>query len=300
VTQWPSHNFMVGYFPLQAQLEYWKDSNDVFSSTVSAVVRSEIEPADDGMMVKGHWRFSSGVDEAHWVLLATQSGLCLIPKGEFQIVDDWHVSGLSGSGSKSVVIERCFVPRHRFVSADILKSGRTYGFENYESAFYKVPHTIWAPAMLAAAVVGMAQGVIDRFDERISTRKDGSTGIAAAERPGAQLRFAEAGASVDSARLLLRELFSGAAATARGGTEMNLLERARFRRNTAYIVKRCVGAVDLLMESGDASALYATNPIQRLARDTRAAALHVSLTWDEPALQYSRVCWGLPPQTRLI
>jgi len=58
-----------------------------------------------------------------------------------------------------------------------------------------------------------------------------------------------------------------------------------------------VQAADRLFDGGDASAVYESNPIQRFYRDLRTAAVSISQTWDEPAIQYSRVRWGLPPQT---
>ena len=72
-----------------------------------------------GHRLKGRWGFASGCDHAQWFLLnalakdggKTEERLFLVPVGEIEIVDDWHVMGLCGTGSKSVTVKDSFVPR---------------------------------------------------------------------------------------------------------------------------------------------------------------------------------------------
>ena len=46
-------------------------------------------------------------------------------------------------------------------------------------------------------------------------------------------------------------------------------------------------------------ALYEVTGLHRLARDVRAGALNYAVAFDEAGAQYSRVRWGLEPQTLL-
>ena len=41
----------------------------------------------------------------------------LVPKQDFTIEDDWFVTGLSGTASKSIVLRDVFVPEHRVLNA---------------------------------------------------------------------------------------------------------------------------------------------------------------------------------------
>jgi hypothetical protein len=50
----------------------------------------------------------------------------------------------------------------------------------------------------------------------------------------------------------------------------------------------------------DSSALYNVNLLHRQARDVRAGSLQFVLHWEETAMAYSRIHWGLEPQTMLI
>jgi 3-hydroxy-9,10-secoandrosta-1,3,5(10)-triene-9,17-dione monooxygenase len=146
----------------------------------------------------------------------------------------------------------------------------------------------------------MAQGVVDAFAERALVRREPHTREPAFERPSTQLDFAEATAEVDGARRVLRKVHADELAISAAGGLAPIEERARIRRDIAYANRLCVRAVDRLTSSGDSSALYDEHAVHRLARDARASALQFAIHWGETAVQYSRVCWGLEPQTMLI
>ncbi len=201
---WPSHNFMVGMFTEEAQKEYWAGSFDTLASTASAVVKLSAEQVDGGLRVSAQLRYSSGCDYADWLIIVIPAGMCLLPKSDFRIEDDWFVMGLRGTGSKAVVIEDVFVPPHRFVPMELLMSGRSPGAELYpENPYYRISMGISLTPTLVGPIIGMAKGLLELFDERVVKRIDLHTGMRACERPGTQLRYAEASAGVDAAVLVL-------------------------------------------------------------------------------------------------
>jgi 3-hydroxy-9,10-secoandrosta-1,3,5(10)-triene-9,17-dione monooxygenase len=294
--QWPGHQFMAGMYQMEAQEEYFAQSPNTFSSTASAVVKMDVQPVDGGYVINSHTKFSSGVDAAEWIHLNTPIAQCLVPKSDFKIVDDWYVMGLRGTGSKAVVIDDAFVPEHRTVPLERLVRGASYGADLYpENPYYRSPFVLVLNTMLLGPVVGMARGLIEIFDERVRKRRDTHTLQPAFERPGTQLRFAEASAEVDAAALILRRICADLRALGEAGQEVSLPDRARLRRDVAYAAKLCIQAADRLLESGDASGMYDSSLLQRWARDIHMGALQFVLTWDEPAIAYSRVRWGLEP-----
>jgi 3-hydroxy-9,10-secoandrosta-1,3,5(10)-triene-9,17-dione monooxygenase len=205
-SQRPGHNLVVGMFPMAAQEEYWAESHDVLCSTASAIVACKCESAVGGIQFSGRWKFSSGIDGSHWAIVSVADQFCLVPCADYRIVDDWHVSGLRGSGSKSIVVDNAFVPEHRMFSAQSFFEGRTLGREYYDNPFYRLPYLMWAPGLIGASVLGATQGVVDVFEDRVLKRVD-MMGVPAKESGGNQLRFAEASAEVDAARLILRRQF---------------------------------------------------------------------------------------------
>jgi len=104
---------------------------EVFSGSRFATGAGSLKPSgraeilEGGYRVTGSWGFGSGIHHANWVVansLATRQGevvkpvqvvALVIPIGEVEILDDWYVSGLSGSGSSSYRVADVFVPSRR-------------------------------------------------------------------------------------------------------------------------------------------------------------------------------------------
>src|SRR5215470_6606791 len=79
---------------------------------------------DGGYVLNGSWSFASGCDHASWAYLgafimspdakpSSEGAFFLLPIGDCEIVDNWFVSGLAGTGSKDIVVSDVFVPAHR-------------------------------------------------------------------------------------------------------------------------------------------------------------------------------------------
>ncbi|MHC8380486.1 acyl-CoA dehydrogenase family protein [Pseudomonas sp. LB3P14] len=292
-----NHNMLIGMFPEKTQQEVWGEGRDSLISTVSTGGVATFEDVDGGLRVSGEIKFSSGVDHANWLIMIHPKGLLLFPKQDFNIKDDWFVMGMKGTGSKSVILDNAFVPSHRMVSPEALGACENYGTAHYEAIHYGMPFAVWTSTSHTSVILGMTRGVLDLFDNQIRNRKDSHTGQPAIERPGWQFRFAEAAAEVDAAELVFEGVFRDMAKWHTAGAPVSVEERARVRRNIVYTTKLCVQAVERLFDGGDASAVYEKSPIQRFYRDIRTAGISISQVWDEPALQYARVHWGLPQQT---
>ena len=294
------HQLMAGWFSLEAQEEYWANGIHTLSSTVAGMSMAR-EEIDGGIRLSGRGRFSSGIDYAEWLILTTNFETCLIPRSDFEIIDDWHVHGLQGTGSKGLMIEDAFVPRHRIVTHEQMVQGSYPGAALHDAPWYRVrsPWAVLGHAILAP-VIGMAQGVLDIFDERARERIDPMALEPAVERPGPQLRFAEASAEVEAARLLMRQNLAVVRASGETRQPLPIEARAEIRRNIVYAAKLAIQATNRLVDGMDSSALYQNNFLHRQARDVRAGALQFVLHWEETAIQYSRVHWGLEPNTPLI
>jgi 3-hydroxy-9,10-secoandrosta-1,3,5(10)-triene-9,17-dione monooxygenase len=299
--QWPGHQFMVGYFPLEAQEEYWAGGPDTMSSTASAVARLNVQPEGDGYRVTdSQLRFSSGCDEAQWILLMMAPyGQVLVPKRDFEVLDDWYVSGLRGTGSKSIVIKDAYIPPHRFVPIDKLKSGRPPGAELVDDPYLRAPMGLVLNQMLLGPTIGMARGVLDLFEERVVKRRDLHTMKPASEGAGAQLRFAESSAEVEAAIMFIRNNCRVLREWGSRDETATEVERSRLRRDTTYAAKLAVTATQRLMSQGDASGMFDDQQLGRQGRDVYMAGLQASLTWDEPAQTFSRLRWGLPATSLL-
>ena len=293
---WTVHNWWVGHFPERAQEEYFATGPDTIFSSGLNPMGGKAEPVAGGFRVSGRWGFSSGCDAATWLMVATGSPAAmtwlLLPRGDYEIVDTWFASGMRGSGSKDVVLKDAFVPVHRTVDPNRAGDHERTGWELHGKLSYRVPLRCLTGWDLAAPVIGMAQGAIDELTARLrGTSGAGRT----ADSVASQLRLAEASAEVDAARLLHRtDIHEMLDKAARGGAFTDG-DRARYRRDKAYVVKLAIQAVNRIFEAAGARAVMDSDPIQRFHRDAHAASHHAALGWDVAAEAYGRSVLGLPP-----
>jgi alkylation response protein AidB-like acyl-CoA dehydrogenase len=129
------HQWIIAQYPEQAQLDVWGEDPE-------AVASSSLAPREAARRVPGGWRlsgrypFSSGCDHAQWAIIGAFLGekgdprgvaYLLVPLAGVEIVDDWQVLGLLGTGSKSLVLDDVFVPAHRHVMVSDLFAGTPPG-----------------------------------------------------------------------------------------------------------------------------------------------------------------------------
>ena len=246
---WAAHNWAVGMFPEKAQEEDWSESVDVLSSTSLDPSRAQVTSVKDGYQLSGRWSFSSGCDAA-WAILAGvgSNGLIwlLVRQTDYTIEDNWFVSGLRGTGSKDIVVSEVFVPEHGVVSVVDLRQGQSPGRTIHGTLNFRIPLQTMFAYSLAAPIVGMAQGALEAFEDLMGNRVAYTTGERIVENPPVHIRLSEAEAEVHSARLIMAD--DGREVVARAEREETpaLRERARIRRNQAYVAKLSDRAVDRL------------------------------------------------------
>ena len=52
-------------------------------------------------------------------------GIILAPMSDLKIEDTWHVVGMRGTGSNTVIAENIFVPAHRVLTVETLAKGQS-------------------------------------------------------------------------------------------------------------------------------------------------------------------------------
>jgi alkylation response protein AidB-like acyl-CoA dehydrogenase len=291
---WTIHNWWLGHFPEQAQEEFFANGPDTLFSSGLNPAGGKAESVGGGFRVSGRWGFSSGCDAASWVMLAvpgTGPGAMiwlLLPRSDYAIVDTWFASGMRGTGSKDIVVDNAFVPAYRAMDPDRAGNDNWTAWELHGRLSYRVPLRCLIGWDLAAPLIGIAQGALDEFTARLrGTSGPGRT----ADSVAVHLRLAEASAEVDAARALHRHDIREMLDRAGRGEPFSEMDRARYRRDKAYVARLCVQAVNRLFEAGGAHAVLESEALQRFHRDAHGASHHAALTWDTIAEQFGRLAF---------
>jgi 3-hydroxy-9,10-secoandrosta-1,3,5(10)-triene-9,17-dione monooxygenase len=296
------HHWMLALYDERAQEEVWGANPDVVIPSGIAYPQGRGRRVDGGLVINGHWNFSSGVDHGDWNMLAVMvrdgervvdHRMCLVPRSDYEIVDDWHVLGMRSTGSKSVRATDVFVPEHRALSMYLARGGATFpGARVNDNPIYQVPLAALGSHCLAGAGVGNAQAALELTIEAIKERSTSYTAIRMRDFQAVQLRVARAGALVDLARLSICTDCIEAERIAREGRAPTLEEKLRFKRNVAYAMEQCTAAVDTLHALAGANGIYDRYPIERLFRDQHALAAHIGFSWDAQAAPWALVALG--------
>ena len=297
---WAAHSWLVGHWPYKAQQEVFGSSPDVLSSSSLNPGKSTLEETSGGFKLSGHWEFSSGSDSAEWVIVGANRSdrlvWILVPHLDYEIADTWFVSGLKGTGSKDIVIKDIFVPEHRVLDFQQAGNGDWTGWEIHKQERYRVPIPVLLGWDLVTPMLGIAQGAIEEFTYKLTgTSGPGRT----ADSEGVHLRLSQSSAELDAAQALMNEDITQIFKKAKTGDAFSTIERAKIRRDKAFIAQTCLSAVNRLFEFSGGHGIFESGLLQRFHRDIQAAVLRDGFMMEFGGLQYARVALGLEPNGRI-
>lgn len=303
------HNWHLALFDQKAQDEVWGDDPTVRVSSSYAPMGAGTV-VDGGYLVSGAWQWSSGSEHATWAFLGgpvikdgrpVDFGSFLIPRTEYTIDDVWHVVGLKGTGSNTVVVKDVFVPSHRFLSYKAMNDGTAGGYQNNTAPVYKMPWGTMHPTTISAPIVGMAYGAyaahVEHQGKRVRAAFAGEKGK---DDPFAKVRIAEAASDIDAAWRQLIGNVGDEYALLQAGKEIPFALRAAARRDQVRATARSIASIDLLFESAGATALVTSAPLQRFWRDAHAGRVHAANEPERAYMIFGNNEFGLPPADTMV
>ena len=133
------------------------------------------------------------------------AGILLLRTADITIDDNWRTMGLAGTGSKTIVADKAFVPTHRVLTFAELANATAPGMRAHANPLYKQSFLSVLPVTIVAPVLGMAEGALAAFLDmaKVRTTRGAVTGgnRRMAELTTVQMRVAEATACIDAAKL---------------------------------------------------------------------------------------------------
>lgn len=304
---WSLINWLVGRFPDEVQDEVFATPNVRVCGSISPTgVASKVK---GGYIFNGEWRFNSGVLHSHWKFTAAMLDgphgptpiTALVPVKDLGIVDDWHTSGLRGTGSVTTTARDLFVPSIRAVAQQDLFSAQCKSEANSGKPIYEVPLLVTSTVATAGQTLGAAKYALESFLDRLPGRKITYTDYTSQrDAPITHLQVGEAALLMEEAEIRAHkftDLVDGKMELNEQWTES---ERVYSRVQMGRIAQLAKQAIDLMGNAGGGSSIYEDVPIQRIQRNIHALAIHALTNPDTNIELYGRMLCGLPPNTPFL
>lgn len=279
----------VRLFSEQAQDEVFATGPD---TRVSAVVEASgsARKVDGGYRVTGKWYYNSGGWHSDWVIVACTilgedgeergEGILVLPAGDYEIVDVWHVAGMKSSGSNCIAIDDVFVPEHRAVVSSMFKIGSDDAESDAANGRSDAPaepayRAASQPLALLGPQLGMGRAVLERVIEQAHAKRIAYTAIERhSESVTFQVDVAKAAQLLDAADLFADRAADDLDTVAALGRPLDYVRRARVRADVGCAVQNVSRAIDLLLTAHGSSGFAESSPIQRHWRDQAIVARH--------------------------
>jgi alkylation response protein AidB-like acyl-CoA dehydrogenase len=276
------HQWVVAQYPEEAQIDVWGD-NPLAVAASSLAPRAAAQKTAGGWRLSGKFPFSSGCDYAQWAILGAFLGelgdprhvaYLLVPLAEVEIVDDWQVLGLAGTGSKSLVLKDVFVPEHRCVMVADLFAGTPPGATVHpDYPVVRAPRGFLVSYSLPPVAIALGRRALDIVCRDLTTRVSrGVTRMAGSEV--VQMVIGEAAAAIDAATLSLHHGRDASTAEVDTGRRITEAGALRARRDMVYAQHQVGWALERLCELSGARWVYDSDPLQEMRRDVMTILTH--------------------------
>ena len=270
-----------GYLPEAAARAIFADPRAFIVSSTGAV--GDAVPVAGGYQLSGRWPFGSGIHAATHasVLCRIADGrpdnapqaqlLCYLSMENVEIIDNWHVSGLRGTGSCDFVLPNLHVPAdycHPFPNISATQPG----------ILYRLPGLTAFTWTVATVPLGIARGAMEAF-AALAARK-GRSGSASVlnQRETVQQEVGRLHNAHGAGRAWLLQTMTAVMEAVEADDGRLARARLDFRLACIHAAETACRIVESLAALAGTAALLETGSLERYLRDVHAASRHRAMS----------------------
>ncbi|ENX38618.1 acyl-CoA dehydrogenase family protein [Acinetobacter courvalinii] len=285
----------LGSLPEATLEQLYKDSPDiVFAGGIFPPQPAEI--TDDGVVVSGRWKFSSGCMGADIVGVGISpqkdneaQGLprmAVMPANKAQIDMTWDTVGLKGTGSHDLVVKDVLVAKEwTFVRGEPSK---------LPEPFFKYPSLSLATQVLTVVGIGVAAAAIEEFQKLAPGKSSITGGAEIASRPVTQYEFAQAEAEFKAARVWFYDTMQIVWNEVVAGRTPSAEQISDMRLSCTHVARVCARVTRKIQMLAGMTAIYTHNPFSRFVNDTNVVTQHAFMG-DATLQNAGLVSFGMKP-----
>ncbi|PLW66998.1 acyl-CoA dehydrogenase family protein [Pseudohalioglobus lutimaris] len=279
------HNWQLAVFDDKAAQDVWADDPGVLISSSYAPV-GKVKVVDGGFRLSGRWSFSSGSEHCKWAFLGAvvptpeapfdmaNYRTFLVPIEDYEIVDNWDVVGLQGTGSHDIVVEDVFVPEHRtHKSMDGFRCDNPGNAVN-SAPLYRMPFMQVFVRAVCTASLGACEGALQAYIEVAKTRRVGPKLMK--DDPAARSLAAEARADIEEMKVTMLRNFDEMMDKCRSGEPIPVEDRVRYRYDSAVVADRCLALSSRMLKASGSGGVRHGSELLDFHLDILCSQAHVA------------------------
>lgn len=281
---------------------------DFTAASVFAPTGRAVPTATGDFAIDGRWPFASGCRHAEWFLggvivfdgaaprMLPERGpdwrMAVLPRADFDLVDNWDVAGLRGTGSNDVTVHGVTIPAERMISP-FFEPAR------HDGALWRLPFFTLVGVGFAGFALGVGRRALDEVTELARTKVRAGSDAPLANDADAQVALARAEGSLHAARAFVFDAVGSVWDTACAGDRPSLEQRASLQLAAQQAMRAAVEAVDTGFNLAGAGAVRSSHPLQRCFRDLHTANQHAYFS---PAAwkRYAKTRFGIAQPTFML
>ena len=227
--------------------------------------------------MSGKWPYGSGIKTSRWVTAgakvksATQNTpfeiRAILKTEKVQIIENWDVSGLRGSGSNDFFVEKAIIPEYMTWAGDGTPNRGGFLYNIQRPAFVVFGH-----AGIALGTAKRALAEIAKFSQTRARNLPGQSTISS--NPIFQADIAQLDLKLRAMDALATEEFEEVWQHAQKGEKLSDKEQAKIRAIGSWVTKESLDIVTKSFRYAGGAALNKSNPLQQCFRDMYAASQH--------------------------
>jgi alkylation response protein AidB-like acyl-CoA dehydrogenase len=293
------HNRGLAMFPKSVQDEVFARGFGLTAG--STTLTGEARRVPGGYRVSGKWSWGTAILHADFASLGAvvpeenNRPITILPrKSDLILHDIWFTEGMCATGSVDMELRDAFVPEERTLDAAELIAGKAPGQIINTGPLYHCPTRPIASLVATAAGIGIAEGAVDNYVDRLDGRVLAyAGGKLSRDEQSKRIRLASVSADVKTAGMLFDAAVDLTAQSNRGEIEITMLQRAEVRFWAAHAIQIARHAVLEIVAGSGARSHFTDDPLQRAMRDLNTLSGHVVFDHDRAGDVYGRVALGM-------
>ncbi|SNB80189.1 Acyl-CoA dehydrogenase [Pseudomonas sp. URIL14HWK12:I8] len=300
VAAFGSGNIYLASLPPETQaLIYASGPDQVFAGGLYP-----LQPAraiEGGWEISGHWRFASGCKGADWIgvgiggtpangggAVAGKPLTAVFPASEVEIVENWNVVGMQGTGSHDLKLQKKTVEHDWTFTRG---TGATI-----DEPLYRYPSVSYQAQVHAAVNLGLARAALDLVTAMSGSTKTVTGAPRLGDRAYYRIELGKAEAKLRSARAFFYEAPEAVWQSILTGVPVSEKQTNLLRLSATHAAHTCADVITMAYRLAGTAAIYDDSRLQWILRDAMVVTQHAFLgeaTYDSAGALFA----GIAPTT---